>query len=170
MKASGILHDFAGRTSLHGVPKVIEARSAVSRWVWCVICVAASVVFAVQISEVLRRYLSFPKKVTIDVATTPVPFPAISLCNMRNLDFDVLNTLNRLFVADPYPQHHINATDNAFVREYMKAVARYGPLWYSYQEKLPLNVFQEVFSRTTLSANIPHDVISQAAVQNRYVR
>ena len=99
------------------------------------------------------------------MAPTPVPFPAISLCNMRNLDFDVLNTLNRLFLADPHPQHHLNVTDNAFVREYMRTAARYGPLWYNYQEKLPLDVFQEMFSRTTFSANIPHDVISQAAVQ-----
>ena len=36
---------------------------------------------------------------------------------------------------------------------------------YDYQEQLPLSVFQEVFSRTTFSANIAHDVISQAAVQ-----
>jgi len=165
MKASDILLKFANRTSLHGVPKVIEARSAVSRCIWSVICITASLIFAVQISEVLRRFLSFPKKVTIEVVAIPVPFPAISLCNMRNLDFNVLNTLNRRFLADPYPQHHINATDNAFVREYMRTVARYGPLWYSYQEQLPLYVFQEVFSRTTFSANIPHDVISQAAVQ-----
>ena len=163
MKASDILLNFANRTSLHGVPKVIEARSAVSRCIWAVICVTASVIFAVQISEVLRRFLSFPKKVTIEVVAIPVPFPAISLCNMRNLDFNLLNTVNHLFLTDPYPQHHINSS-NAYVREYMRTVARYGPLWYQYQEEIP-EVFQEVFSRTTFSANIPHDVISQAAVQ-----
>jgi len=165
MKASDILLNFANRTSLHGVPKVIEARSAVSRCIWAVICITASLIFAVQISEVLRRFFSFPKKVTIEVVAIPVPFPAISLCNMRNLDFNVLNTLNRRFLADPYPQHHINATDNEFIRQYMMTVARYGPLWYVYQEQLPLYVFQEVFSRTAFSANIPHDIITQAAVQ-----
>jgi len=64
MKASEILLNFANRTSLHGVPKVIEARSAVSRCIWAVICVTASLIFAVQISEVLRRFFSFPKKVS----------------------------------------------------------------------------------------------------------
>jgi len=164
MKASDILLNFANRTTLHGVPKVIEARSAVSRCIWAVICITASLIFAVQISEVLRRFFSFPKKVTIEVVAIPVPFPAISLCNMRNLDFTVLNTLNRLFLADEFPQNHINATDNEFIRQYMRTVARYGPLWYKYQEDVPLYVFQEVFSRTTFSANIPHDVIKQAAV------
>ena len=162
MKASDILSNFASRTSLHGVPNVIKARSPVSRCIWAVICITASLIFAVQISEVLRRFFSFPKKVTIEVVAIPVPFPAISLCNMRNLDFNVLNSVNRRFLADPYPQHHINVT-NAFVRQYMRTVARYGPLWYDYQEKLPY-VFQEVFSRTTFSTNIPHDVITQAAV------
>jgi len=165
MKASDILLNFASRTSLHGVPKVIEARSAVSRCIWIVICVTASLIFAVQISQVLRRFFSFPKKVTIEVVAIPVPFPAISMCNMRNLDFNVLNTLNRRFLENPHPMNHINATDNAFMREYMKTLAPYGPLFYLYQEQLPLYVFQEMFSRTTFSANIPHDVISQAAVQ-----
>jgi len=164
MKVSDILLNFASRTSLHGVPKVIEARSAVSRCIWSVICITASLIFAVQISQVLRRFLSFPKKVTIEVVAIPVPFPSVSMCNMRNLDFNALNTVNRLFLADEQPQHHINNTD-AFVREYMKLVARYGPLFYKYQEELPLYVFQEMFSRTTFSSNIPHDVISQAAVQ-----
>jgi len=164
MKASDILLKFANRTSLHGVPKVIEARSAVSRCIWAVICITASLIFAVQMTEVLRRFLSFPKKVTIEVVAIPVPFPAISMCNMRNLDFYVMNMLNDLFLADEHPEHHINATDT-FVREYMRTVAYYSPLWYNYQEQIPLSIFQEVFSRTTFSANIPRDVISQAAVQ-----
>jgi len=165
MKASDIFLNFASRTSLHGVPKVIEARSAISRCIWSVICITASLMFAVQMSEVLRRFFNFPKKVTIEVVAIPVPFPAISVCNMRNLDFNVLNSLNRRFLADHLPEHHINASDNAFVREYMRTVARYSPLWYQEDNPLPLYVFQEVFSRTTFSANIPHDVISQAAVQ-----
>jgi len=165
MKATDILLNFASRTSLHGVPKVIEARSALSRCIWAVICITASLVFAVQLSQVLYRFFNYPKKVTIEVVAIPVPFPAISLCNMRNLDFHVLNTLNRLFIADEHPEKHINATDDAFVREYMKNVARYGQLWYREDIDIPLYVYQEVFSRTTLSANIPHDVISQAAVQ-----
>ena len=42
------------------------------------------------------RFFSYPKRVTVEVVPDSVPFPAISMCNMRNLDFHVLNTLNRL--------------------------------------------------------------------------
>jgi len=166
MKASTILQNFASQTTLHGVPKVIVARSAVARCIWATICFAAGLVFMVQIAEVLRRFLSYPKKVTIEVVAIPVPFPAVSICNMRNLDFHVLNTINRLFIENEHPTAHVNYTDSHFIREYMKMFAKYGPLWYEYQDKSDYRtVFQEVFSRTTFSANIPEEVISSAAVQ-----
>lgn len=115
-------------------------------------------------SEVLQRYFSYPKKVTVEVVPTQVPFPAISMCNMRNLDVYVLNTLNRKFLEDHNPINHINSSENDFIREYMKITAKYGPLWYNYQNQYPLE-FQEVFSRTTYSANIPQHIVSSAAVQ-----
>lgn len=86
------------------------------------------------------------------------------MCNMRNLDFYILNTINRLFLEDHRPLNHVNSSEHPFIREYMKTVAKYGPLWYEYQEEYPL-IFQEVFSRTTFSSNIPESIISLAAVQ-----
>ena len=158
-----VLEKFANGTTMHGVPKVINARSTFARCFWSLVCVAAGAMFCMQMSEVLQRYFSYPKKVTVEVVPAPVPFPSISLCNMRNLDVYVLNLLNRKFLEDPNPINHINDTD-VFIREYMKLSAKYGPLWYQYQDFYPL-VFQEVFSRTTYSANIPEEVISEAAVQ-----
>jgi len=95
MKPMYILQRFADSTTMHGVPKVILARSAVTRCIWSVVCLLAGGIFCVQMTEVLRRYFSYPKKVTVEVVSTPVPFPSVSLCNMRNLDFYILNTLNR---------------------------------------------------------------------------
>ena len=115
-------------------------------------------------TEVLTRYFSYPKKVTVEVVPTPVPFPSISICNMRNLDVHVLNTLNRMFIRDDSPYNHINKSDHPFINEYMKTVSKYAPLWWDYQYEYP-EVFQEVFSRTTFSANIPEDIIKLAAVQ-----
>ena len=121
--------------------------------------------FCMQMTEVLTRYFSYPKKVTVEVVPTPVPFPAISMCNMRNLDFFILNILNRKFLEDHYPLNHINTSHHPFIKEYMKNVARYGALWYTYQEKLDPLIFQEVFSRTTISSNIPEPIIKLAAVK-----
>ena len=84
--------------------------------------------------QVLRRYFSFPKKVTVEVVPTPVPFPSISICNMRNLDVHVLNKLNGLFLRDDQPMAHINTTGHPFIDAYMTSVAKYAPLFWAYQE------------------------------------
>ncbi|KAK2154562.1 hypothetical protein LSH36_265g03022 [Paralvinella palmiformis] len=162
MAVKEVLDIFANHTTMHGLPKVIHAKSTLSRIFWSIVCIAAGAMFCMQMSEVLRRYFSYPKKVTVEVVPTPVPFPAISLCNMRNLDFYTLNTLNRKFIADPYPTSHLNDS-NPFIRSYMLLVARYGAMWYEYQDVYP-HVFQEVFSRTTFSSNINESIISEAAV------
>lgn len=78
---------------------------------------------------------SYPKKVTVEVVPTPVPFPSISICNMRNLDVHVLNTLNRMFLQDDRPFNNINKTEQAFIRAYMKKVAKYAPLFWKYQDQ-----------------------------------
>ncbi len=166
MPIKHVLEDFANQTTMHGVPKVIQAKSIVSRLFWTVICIAAGSMFCMQMSEVLRRYFSYNKKVTVEVVPTPVPFPSISLCNMRNLDFYTLNALNRKFLANEDPATHMNTTDSAFIREYMRIVAPFGALFHlpEYQTKYAV-VFQEIFSRTTFSSNIPEDIIAEAAVQ-----
>jgi hypothetical protein len=79
--------------------------------------------------------------VTVEVVPTQVPFPAISICNMRNLDVFILNTLNSMFIQDDNPINNINKSDNHFIREYMSLVAKYAPLFYEHQMELP-EVFQ----------------------------
>ena len=83
---------------------------------------------------------------------------------MRNLDVYILNTLNQKFLENHKPINHINNATHPFVLEYMKALAKYSPLWYEYQEKYP-TVFRHIFSRTTFSANIDRDILQMAGVQ-----
>ena len=164
MALRDVFQTFADSSSMHGIPKVINAKSTFARVFWSVVCITAGGMFCVQFAELLQKYFSYPKKVTVEVVPSPMPFPAISVCNMRNLDIVVLNTLNRKFINNSAPYYHIQTSKNPFIKEYMKTVAKYAPLWYEYQEERP-KVFQEVFSRTTFSANIETSVISEAAVQ-----
>ena len=69
-----------------------------------------------------------------------------------------------MFLEDDRPLNNINKTDNSFIKAYMTQVAKYAPLFWKYQENYP-EVFQEIFSRTTFSANIDEQVISEVAVQ-----
>ena len=110
------------------------------------------------------RYFSYPKKITVEVVPTPVPFPSISICNMRNLDVHVLNSLNKMFLEDDNPYNNINKSDIPFVQQYMEEVAKYAPIFWKYQDEYP-EEFQDIFSRTQFSANINESVIAEVAVQ-----
>jgi len=65
---------------------------------WSLVCLIAACTFAFQLTQLLRKYFSYPRKVVIEVLPLAAPFPSISLCNMRNLDTIVLNRLNRIFL------------------------------------------------------------------------
>ena len=93
-----IIDRFGRQTSMHGVPNAIRARSMTGRVFWCVVCVVAASTFAFQLTQLLWKYFSYPRKVVIEVLPLAAPFPSISLCNMRNLDTIVLNRLNRIFL------------------------------------------------------------------------
>jgi len=164
MTATTILRNFAGQTSLHGVPKIIAARSTASRCIWTLICLTSSLIFVVQITDVVRRYLSYPTKVNIEVDAIPVPFPDVSVCNMRPIDFQVFNTLNRLFIENPSSKNHISSNESQFVRDYMRILAKY-QLVYDKNYASYRSVFDEVLSRASFAANIPEEVVSSAAIQ-----
>jgi len=93
-----IVHRFGGKTSMHGVPNAIRAHSMTGRVFWCIVCITAACIFGFQLTQLLRKYFSYPRKVVIEVLPLAAPFPSISLCNMRNLDTIVLNRLNRIFL------------------------------------------------------------------------
>ena len=66
-----VLEKFANGTTMHGVPKVINARSTFARCFWSLVCVAAGAMFCMQMSEVLQRYFSYPKKVSTYLSRNP---------------------------------------------------------------------------------------------------
>ena len=103
------------------------------------------------------------------MTSLPGPFPDISVCNLRNLNTDILNEINQMFKVDNEPFNHIDSSDNPFINEYMKLVAKFSPLWYQYQEEYP-HMFQEVFSQGSFSANIAPNVSGKASVQlNQFI-
>jgi len=93
MDVKTAFQDFANSTSLHGVPRIINARSLVYRCFWSIICFSAFMVFAWSASNLLSQYYSYPKKVNVEVVQRPVPFPAVSVCNMDHLDMLVVDEL-----------------------------------------------------------------------------
>lgn len=147
---------------MHGVPKVIRAHSMYGRIFWSVICLAAASMFSLQFIQLLTKFYSYPKKVTIEVVPSSVPFPAISLCNMRNLDVMVLNSLNRIFNESNDPEKWANHTENPFIRDYIHLVSKYYPMFVI--QDIDIHIFQTVLTRTTIATNINRTLVSNAGV------
>ena len=147
---------------MHGVPKAIRARSLSGRIFWSIICLAAASMFCLQFAQLLKKFYSYPKKVTIEVVPSSVPFPAISLCNMRNLDIMVLNNLNRIFKTSPNSMEWGTLTNDSFISKYMALVAKYYPMFQD--TSIDMHVFQTVLTRTTIATNINRTLVSQAGV------
>ena len=68
-------------------------------------------------------------QVTIDIVPGTVRFPSISMCNQRNLDTVILNTLNQIFINATDPVTWGNASSDPFINAYMATVAKYYPLF-----------------------------------------
>ncbi len=157
-----LMQEFAGGTTMHGIPKAIRARSTAARIFWSVVCLCAATMFCVQFTQLLQKYYAYPKKVTIEIVPAVVPFPAISLCNMRNLDIMVLNTLNRIFKNATDPLTWGNLTEDAFINSYMLIVAKYYPMFL--RTDIDMKVFQTVLTRTLIASNMDRELVAGAGV------
>ena len=95
------VESFASNTSMPGASKVVLSSSPAKRSIWVIIFVGAWIMFLTQTSIIIRTYFTYPKQVTVDMVygtnDRPVQFPAITLCNMRGLDFYVAHKLGDFF-------------------------------------------------------------------------
>ncbi len=131
MSLSHIFQRFAQGTTMHGISRAIQARSAVTRAFWLTVLGIAAATFFYQFAHLLLKYFSYPKKVTVEVSNTPVPFPSVSLCNMRHLDNMVLDEISRVFLVNEEPEEWKNATNNPYVSAYIDSVRTYANIYYS---------------------------------------
>ena len=150
---------------MHGIPKAIKSNSVGGRIFWSLCCFLATTMFMVQFIQLLHKFYSYPKRVTIEVVPMSISFPSISLCNMRNLDNNIMNSLNHVFKMGDDPkqwQTAVNYTDDPFIKEYMRLVSKYYLMFRNVQ--LDMAVFATVLTRTTLATNINKTIVSKAGV------
>ncbi len=162
MVMSNVVKNFAADTTIHGVPRIINAKSTLAKIVWTAVCISAATMACFQATQLLQKYYSYNKKVTVEIIPAEMQFPAISLCNMRNLDIMVLNALNRIFKNDTDPLTWGNLTDDAFINSYMLIVAKYYPMFL--RTDIDINVFRTVLTRALIASNMDRELVTGAGV------
>lgn len=110
---------------------------------------------------------------TVELVSEPVPFPSVTLCNMRSLDFTILNRINQLFMEDQTALSYVNRSlGDPFIEAYMSLVARFSGLYYStmnsdstFFDHEMVRALQEGITRSALFSYIPEEVLSKAGIQ-----
>nr|URS64680.1 FMRFamide-gated sodium channel-like 3 [Malacoceros fuliginosus] len=86
MVVLSMIRDYASNSTAHGLPKLAKARSARGKVFWTLICFSALCFLLILGTSLLRKYYAYPKSVRLELANQPIPFPAVSLCNLRPVD------------------------------------------------------------------------------------
>jgi hypothetical protein len=79
-----LIKDWAEKTPIHGVPRIVEPKHRVIRVIWLVLCLGAFGLIAASIVENFIEYLAFDvlNSITI-VDVAQLTFPAVTICNLN---------------------------------------------------------------------------------------
>ncbi len=168
-----VFREFANGTSMHGVPRIINARSIAARIFWSIICIVAFGMFFWQTGVLLNRYYSYPKKVNVEIIQRPVQFPWVSVCNTGHMDLLTTERLEIMLtgignITDENPvldtfQEEYEAfwgDSSFFFQPYLENFAQFGFEFDQAKENM-----YEVYSRLGLTANIGVEMASAAGIK-----
>lgn len=115
MGVKRVLRRFADSTTLHGAPRIIRAKTWYMRVFWLAVFLAASAMLVYQLAQLIRKFLAFEKRYTIDVINHPAVFPWITMCTSRAFDITTLEHIFTTFASSKM-QRQRDASAHAFVR------------------------------------------------------
>ena len=155
------LEHFANSTTMHGASRVILSKSPLQRWIWLAVFLSAWTMFITQTWLVCQNYLTYPTKINVEINYGNVAFPAITLCNMRGLDFYATHKLEnhyeRVWQNETVP---VDQSD-----KFLTAFTRY--VDYA-QRKLDvsedLDSDRIILSKTVLASNIRYDLLANKSI------
>ena len=167
MDVNRVFREFADATSMHGVPRIINARSQIARIFWTIICIGAFGMFMWQCAILLERYYSYPKKVNVEIIQQPVQFPWVSVCNTDHLDILTVDRIEALL-------NEFNATDEDLDENLLAWQKSYSDFWdtsmaffMSFQppDESIVQTQEAVYSRLGITANLGVDLASLGGIK-----
>ena len=120
--------------------------------------------FGLQFVQLITKYVSYHKRVSVEIEASAAIFPHISICNMRNFDVTTLNTINQIFNSLNDTGDLKNVSNDPFINQYMCLISKLMLMYYN-KNRSDHSVFDVPFSRTAIATNIDQDIIRSVAVQ-----
>ncbi|XP_069139292.1 amiloride-sensitive sodium channel subunit alpha-like [Argopecten irradians] len=85
------LRELATSSSLHGLPKVFESKTTHMKVIWLVLFLATLGYVTYQLIQLFGAYYDRPIKTAVTLKFNPLPFPAVSFCNMNPIKRSLVN-------------------------------------------------------------------------------
>lgn len=160
------VEEFAKDTSMHGVGKVILTKKPERRIAWVIVFTSAWVLFAYQLYCVLNNYFKYSKKTVTEYIPGGAPFPEITLCNMQSLDSFAVHKLQeacRGFEWDSNDSfvEFVGTNNNSLAQ----SIALISDIFRKQQQQLSEEHEARLYSRTTIAANLPREVIEEHGIR-----
>ncbi|PIK40684.1 putative acid-sensing ion channel 1-like [Apostichopus japonicus] len=89
-----IIERFAGETTAHGIPHIIERPKLISKIFWFTLVAAAFAVFCWQTRKLLQNVYTSNTKIEL-INSQSVAFPAVTVCNLNKLKRSKLGNSTR---------------------------------------------------------------------------
>ncbi|KAF8782114.1 Amiloride-sensitive sodium channel subunit like protein [Argiope bruennichi] len=89
------------KVSVAGVSNIVESRSLIRRYFWCICVIVVTIFMGYMTTKVVLEYLSYPKMMIIeDTIQHKLPFPAVTVCSLNPIsNFYVKYTSLQKFVG-----------------------------------------------------------------------
>ena len=169
-----ILQNFAGNTSTFFLPKAITGKTSRIQFFWAFVFAVVVTILLYNLASLLGKYFRYPVRMTTTVVENDVPFPHVTLCNMRTMDAYAQNIYQKEYSDGGNMSDFIlgtRSTGDHSIDAILKYVARYKEA-YEYFKKTgtPAGPMDELFSYATLTANTNlRELFGGVFLKNRFV-
>ncbi|XP_077980560.1 uncharacterized protein LOC144435805 [Glandiceps talaboti] len=84
---SDVVQEFSDNTTAHGIPRIINARQSLAKFLWFIVVAGSTGVFVWQSLVLVFDFFDWPVDVSIEVITKSdgVEYPAVTVCNINRL-------------------------------------------------------------------------------------
>ena len=82
-----IKNEFAENTTMHGIPRFLDAeRSIVQRVLWLLVVFVSTVILVAQASNLIIDYAKYQTTTKVTIVTkSKLEFPSVTICNLNML-------------------------------------------------------------------------------------
>ncbi len=92
-----LLSTFADLTSIQGIPHIKKANHWWSTAFWTLVFMCAVSIALLQTTEVFKNYFSYDYNTKIDVSSSVLQFPSVTVCNINPVRTSQLNNTSEEF-------------------------------------------------------------------------